>query len=111
MPENTHRFSSKQECADMLLLLWRLGSLCIDHMEALLYGTERKQWYLLCREDVESQGKLAKEQREYLLDCMTDLLQELEMSPQDVQDSWQRMQQLREQDQQWGKQWEEARED
>lgn len=99
MMDNTHRFSGHQKVSDMTLLLWKLGSLCIDQMETLLYGTDYKHGYLFRpitthlseRERQEYQGE-----RDTLLDLMMDVAQELGMTQEDIAAAWERVKQERE---------------
>ncbi len=87
MLENTQRFSTNQQVSDITLLLWKLGSLCIDHMETLLYGTDYKHGYLF---NPLNEG-MYNDQREALLDLMMDLAQELGMSKEEVNAAWERV--------------------
>lgn len=99
MPENTYRFGKNQETSDLIILLWRLGSVCIDHVKPLLLGTESKDGYMF---DPHLQRDVSEETRDYLVDSMIDLLIELDITPEDVMQSWRRVEQIREEDIAWG---------
>lgn len=90
--ENTHRFSTNQEVSDITLLLWRLGSVCIDQMETLLYGTDYKHGYLFSPLNKD----MYQSQREGLLELMMEVTQELGMSQEDVITAWERVKAERE---------------
>ncbi len=100
--ENTHRFSAHQPISDMTLLLWKLGSICIDHMETLLYGTDYKHGYLF---DPNLGKEISKDQRDGLLSAMIDVLQELNISQDEVIAAWNETKRDREESKEWGKQW------
>ncbi len=85
--DNTHRFSRNQQASDITMLLWKLGSLCIDQMETLLYGTDYKHGYLFQPLDKE----MYQEQRERLIDLMIDVAQELGITQEEIAASWERV--------------------
>ena len=99
--DNTHRFSRDQQVSDMAMLLWKLGSLCINEMETLLHGTDWKHGYLFSPISKE----MYQEQREGLLDLMMDIAQELDITPVEIADAWERVTKGRRETKEWGKQW------
>jgi len=106
--ENTHRFSGHQQISDITLLLWKLGNLCIDEMETLLYGTDYKHGYLF-RQVTQHTTPEEKEsyeiERYALLDLMIDVVQELGITQEEIAASWQRVEQERKEGHAWGKEW------
>ncbi len=100
--DNTHRFSGNQEVSDITLLLWKLGSLCIDQMETLLYGTDYKHGYLF---SPPINKEMYEEQRTYLIDLMMDVAPELGITQEEIAASWTRVEQERKEGHVWGKEW------
>ncbi len=84
-PENTHRFAINQDGKDITILLWKLGSLCIDEMQTLLHGTDYKHAPLF-HPGINRQEY--REQREYLLTLMMDVAQEIGATKEDVLAAW-----------------------
>ncbi len=106
--ENTHRFSGHQQVSDITMLLWKLGSLCIDEMETLLYGTDYKHGYLFrqpTKHTTPRENEQYEEERHALLDLMLDTLQELGITQEEVTSAWTRVEQERKEGHAWGKEW------
>ncbi len=90
------------------MLLWKLGSLCIDQMKHLLYGTDYKHGYLFRRPTQHSTPREIEkyaEERDYLLDCMMDVAQELGITQEEIAAAWTRVAQERKEGHAWGKEW------
>ncbi len=88
MPEDHRTFARNQQIDDDDMLLFKLAQLCLEHLDTGLHGTKQKHGYL---QDASGKVEVAKEYREKFLDTMMDVAQELEMSFEEVQASWERV--------------------